>query len=138
MYYINQIPIAYLEIFVSPTNLDSLILRIEKDPNITYYAVNKQGDLKTNTQSDGPNAVTWGVFSGKEIIQPTVVEAISFMAWKTVDIVQAREPENLTPNHKIRLKAVQHFLQLRKKGYAKIKASEVVSDLMGKAGQKLL
>lgn len=40
--------------------------------------------------------------------------------------------ENLTPNHKIRLKAVQHFLQLRKKGYAKIKASEVVSDLMGK------
>jgi hypothetical protein len=40
--------------------------------------------------------------------------------------------ENLTPDHKIRLKAVQHFLQLRKKGYAKIKAGEVVSDLMGK------
>jgi len=26
--------------------------------------------------------VTWGVFPGKEIIQPTIVEAISFMAWK--------------------------------------------------------
>ena len=25
--------------------------------------------MKTNTQSDGPNAVTWGVFPGKEIIQ---------------------------------------------------------------------
>ncbi|CAG8713325.1 24289_t:CDS:2 [Dentiscutata erythropus] len=30
----------------------------------------------------GPNAVTWGVFPGKEIIQPTIVEAVSFMAWK--------------------------------------------------------
>lgn len=44
--------------------------------------INKNGDLRTNTHSDGPNAVTWGVFPGKEIIQPTIVEAISFMAWK--------------------------------------------------------
>ncbi|RGB26657.1 methylenetetrahydrofolate reductase-domain-containing protein [Rhizophagus diaphanus] len=73
---------AYLEVFISPTQLDALIARIERDTNITYYAVNKQGDLKTNTQSDGPNAVTWGVFPGKEIIQPTVVEAVSFTAWK--------------------------------------------------------
>lgn len=73
---------AYLEVFISPTQLDALISRIERDSNITYYAVNKQGDLKTNTQSDGPNAVTWGVFPGKEIIQPTIVEAVSFMAWK--------------------------------------------------------
>ncbi|CAB4376770.1 methylenetetrahydrofolate reduct [Rhizophagus irregularis] len=73
---------AYLEVFISPTQLDALIARIERDTNITYYAVNKQGDLKTNTQSDGPNAVTWGVFPGKEIIQPTIVEAVSFTAWK--------------------------------------------------------
>ena len=26
--------------------------------------------------------MTWGVFPGKEIVQPTIVEAISFMAWK--------------------------------------------------------
>ena len=49
---------------------------------MTYYVINKQGDLRTNTHSDGPNAVTWGVFPNKEIIQPTIVEAISFMAWK--------------------------------------------------------
>ncbi|RHZ57906.1 hypothetical protein Glove_382g40 [Diversispora epigaea] len=73
---------SYLEIFVSPDKLDTLIPRIARDPLITFYAVNKQGDLKTNTQSEGPNAVTWGVFPGKEIIQPTIVEAVSFMAWK--------------------------------------------------------
>ncbi|BEI85449.1 hypothetical protein CcaverHIS002_0508500 [Cutaneotrichosporon cavernicola] len=73
---------AYLEFFVKPELLSSLIRRIEKDTRITYYAVNKQGDLRTNTHSEGPNAVTWGVFPGKEIIQPTIVEAVSFIAWK--------------------------------------------------------
>lgn len=29
-----------------------------------------------------PNAVTWGVFPGREIIQPTVVDPVSFRAWK--------------------------------------------------------
>ena len=73
---------AYLEFFASPKLLDALIPHIECDPGITYYVINKRGDLRTNTTSDGPNAVTWGVFPGKEVIQPTIVEAISFMAWK--------------------------------------------------------
>ena len=59
-----------------------LISYIERDIHITYHVINNRGDLRTNTHSDGPNAVTWGVFPGKEIVQPTIVEAISFMAWK--------------------------------------------------------
>ncbi|KAF6761644.1 methylenetetrahydrofolate reductase [Ephemerocybe angulata] len=73
---------AYLEFFVHPELLQLLLKQIERDNNITYYVINKRGDLQTNTHSEGPNAVTWGVFPGKEIIQPTIVEAISFMAWK--------------------------------------------------------
>ncbi|KAI9365312.1 methylenetetrahydrofolate reductase-domain-containing protein [Pilaira anomala] len=73
---------AYLEFFVSPEKLNELIEKISRDPQVTYYAVNKQGDLRTNTQSDEPNAVTWGVFPGKEIVQPTIVEAVAFLAWK--------------------------------------------------------
>lgn len=73
---------AYLEFFASPELLEALIPHIERDPGITYYVINKRGDLRTNTTSEGPNAVTWGVFPGKEVIQPTIVEAISFMAWK--------------------------------------------------------
>lgn len=73
---------AYLEFFVSPQLLDLLLPHINRDPNMTYHVINKRGDLRTNTHSDGPNAVTWGVFPGKEIIQPTIVEAISFLAWK--------------------------------------------------------
>lgn len=73
---------AYLEFFVSPELLAVLIPHLERDSSITYHVINKLGDLRTNTTSEGPNAVTWGVFPGKEIVQPTVVEAISFMAWK--------------------------------------------------------
>ena len=50
-------------------------------PSITYHAVNKQGDFQSNT-APGPNAVTWGVFPGAEVIQPTVVDSTAFQAWK--------------------------------------------------------
>ena len=84
---------AYLEFFTSPELLDTLISHIERDPGIIYYVINKRGDLRTNTTSDGPNAVTWGVFPGKEVVQPTIVEAISFMAWKVLSSpTSATEP----------------------------------------------
>ncbi|OBZ91031.1 Methylenetetrahydrofolate reductase 1 [Choanephora cucurbitarum] len=73
---------AYLEFFISPKKLDELLEKVGKDNQVTYYAINKQGDLRTNTQSDEPNAVTWGVFPGKEVVQPTIVEAVAFTAWK--------------------------------------------------------
>lgn len=73
---------AYLEFFVPPYLLDEMISRLDDFPNLTYYAVTKNGELKSNAPSDGPNAVTWGVFPGKEIVQPTIVESISFLAWR--------------------------------------------------------
>jgi len=36
----------------------------------------------TNCDQNEPIAVTWGVFPGKEIIQPTVVDPIAFTVWK--------------------------------------------------------
>lgn len=73
---------AYLELLVHPDLITTLTDRIEKNPDLTYYSVRKDGNLRTNAPSDGPNAVTWGVFPGKEIVQPTIVETISFLAWK--------------------------------------------------------
>ncbi|KAK1759326.1 methylenetetrahydrofolate reductase-domain-containing protein [Echria macrotheca] len=73
---------AYLELLVSPDIFPELLRRVHDHPDLTYYAVTKSGDLQTNALGDGPNAVTWGVFPGKEIVQPTIVESISFLAWK--------------------------------------------------------
>jgi methylenetetrahydrofolate reductase (NADPH) len=73
---------AYLELLIHPDVYPELVARIEKQPDLTYYAVTKNGTVETNAPGDGPNAVTWGVFPGKEIVQPTIVETISFLAWK--------------------------------------------------------
>ncbi|KAF9110296.1 hypothetical protein BGX27_006554 [Mortierella sp. AM989] len=43
------------------------------------------------------NALTWGVFPGKEIIQPTVIEKVSFLAWRDEAFEIWREWENLYP-----------------------------------------
>lgn len=73
---------AYLEVLVAPELFEKIISRIHDHPDISYYAVSKSGELRTNAPSEGPNAVTWGVFPGKEIVQPTIVESISFLAWR--------------------------------------------------------
>jgi len=54
----------------------------ESVKTITYTAVDVRGNTYTNCARRGVNAVTWGVFPGKEVLQPTVVDYESFLAWK--------------------------------------------------------
>lgn len=81
----------YLEFFCHKNCLEKILDRIDKFNGdtkdngagvITYYFVNKDGELVTNTREGDINAVTWGVFPGEEIVQPTIVEKTSFLAWK--------------------------------------------------------
>ena len=52
-------------------------------PFVNYHIVNHDGTKDvTNCDPSHPIAVTWGVFPGKEIVQPTVVDSISFNIWK--------------------------------------------------------
>ncbi|KAI1618769.1 methylenetetrahydrofolate reductase [Exophiala viscosa] len=73
---------AYLELLIFPSIIDTVIERLNADKNLTYYAVNKKGKLLTNAKDEGPNAVTWGIFPNREVVQPTIVETVSFLAWK--------------------------------------------------------
>jgi methylenetetrahydrofolate reductase (NADPH) len=75
---------AYLEFFCSRPLLDRLTETAKQWPSLTYTAVNVKGDVVTNLNVEDKtvNAVTWGVFPNKEIIQPTIVDVDSFMAWK--------------------------------------------------------
>lgn len=72
---------AYIEFFVSPENLKLLLNELKHHPSLTYHAINAKGDSCSNSFHN-VNAVTWGVFPGKEIVQPTVVECDSFSVWK--------------------------------------------------------
>merc|ERR1719359_2135792 len=74
---------AYVEFFCSPTTLKKLKEHFSKKKDVEWMAISKNGDSQTLLNSSGPvTAVTWGVFPGREIQQPTVVDAASFRAWK--------------------------------------------------------
>ena len=74
---------AYLEFFVSEKGLLSLKKTIdEKYPSLSYFAVNVKGHVVKRQENPQATAVTWGVFPNREIIQPTIVDPVSFLAWK--------------------------------------------------------
>eukprot|EP00834_Sanchytrium_tribonematis_P006513 NODE_487_length_6903_cov_0.412111.p1 type:complete len:595 gc:universal NODE_487_length_6903_cov_0.412111:3162-1378(-) len=72
---------AYVECFVHNSQLD-LVKSFNSD-QITYYLINKQGDISTNHADDEPIALTWGVFPGKEVMQPTIMQKEALIAWKS-------------------------------------------------------
>ena len=73
---------TYLEFFTSKDNLDRLIKILDTLNDISYQAVNVNGDIISNLSEENVNAVTWGVFPGQEILQPTIVDTRSFLIWK--------------------------------------------------------
>ncbi|OJJ46762.1 hypothetical protein ASPZODRAFT_66358 [Penicilliopsis zonata CBS 506.65] len=95
---------AYLELLVPADLVDELIARMDRNDDLTYHCIRRDGELRTNTR-DSPNALTWGIFAGREIIQPTIVETVSFLAWKDEafrlgeDWAKCHEPS--TPTRKL-------------------------------------
>jgi len=74
---------AYLEFFCAPHWVEKLAQVAHQFPSINFQALNYKGDMKTNYKNGRTvTAVTWGVFPGKEIIQPTVVDTEAFSSWK--------------------------------------------------------
>ncbi|XP_007652545.1 methylenetetrahydrofolate reductase isoform X4 [Cricetulus griseus] len=74
---------AYLEFFTSREIVEALLQVLKKyELRVNFHIVDVQGKNITNAPELQPNAVTWGIFPGREIIQPTVVDPISFMFWK--------------------------------------------------------
>lgn len=62
--------------------IEDLCTHLDNYATISYQAVNKDGKKLQNVKDGEVNAVTWGIFPGREVIQPTVVDADAFMIWK--------------------------------------------------------
>lgn len=75
---------AYFEFFCSANNVAKIQKMADEFPGLTYTAVNFKGEKITNLKlgEKTVNAVTWGVFPNREIVQPTVVDVDSFLVWK--------------------------------------------------------
>ena len=67
--------------------------------------------MRTNTTSESPNAVTWGVFPHCEIIQPTIVESISFLAWKDEAYQLGKEGAKIYPAESKSRKVINETLE---------------------------
>jgi len=53
------------------------------DTNNFYFLL--QGDENsTNCDCNEANVVTWGIFTGTMVIQPTVVDPVAFHYWKVL------------------------------------------------------
>ena len=78
--------------------LHALLTSEEYQDELTFFAGNAAGDFLSSDQApasaskttaktfpsveaESVNPVTWGTFAGKEIITPTIIEAVSFKAW---------------------------------------------------------
>jgi len=74
---------AYLEFFTSEENVLALIQIIGRFSSINFQVVNKSGRINyTNIKNRKSIAVTWGVFPGQEILQPTIVDPVAFNVWR--------------------------------------------------------
>ncbi|KAL7274365.1 methylenetetrahydrofolate reductase 1 [Rhizina undulata] len=74
---------AFVEFFCSGAEWDKLEEKLKGLEDVSYYAANRSGDYCSNSPAgETLNAVTWGVFTGKEIVSPTIIEEVSFKAWK--------------------------------------------------------
>lgn len=89
---------AFVELFVSDADKQRLVARIAGDPRVTYFAGRADpASFETNVPDGGVNTVTWGVFPGHEVAQPTIIEELSFRAWRDEAFAIWREWELLYP-----------------------------------------
>ncbi|KAI1197296.1 methylenetetrahydrofolate reductase 2 [Nemania serpens] len=95
---------AFVEFFISAAawrTLHEKLTSSDVSGMVTWYATNATGDFASSDLSSeaaasgaaetsdddyaegesSTNAVTWGVFPGKEIVTPTIIEEVSFRAW---------------------------------------------------------
>ena len=72
---------AYAEFFCSPATWALLEEHLSKTPTVELMGVTRKGELKASHDTQ-VTAVTWGVFPGQEIQQPTVVDSQAFLAWR--------------------------------------------------------
>ncbi|KAF2232374.1 methylenetetrahydrofolate reduct [Viridothelium virens] len=71
----------FVEFFLGRKDWEGLRRKLEgREEEVTFFAGNAAGDFEAS-DAKSVNPVTWGSFSGKEIITPTIIEAVSFRAW---------------------------------------------------------
>jgi hypothetical protein len=70
---------GYVEFFCSPDIFKHFMVKVQSLETVSYMAANKAGDFFSDAETTA--AVAWGVFAGREIVQPLIVAPGAFKAW---------------------------------------------------------
>jgi hypothetical protein len=86
---------AFVELFLDADELDVFEERAKEEERarkergegdegaVKWFAGRRESEeIRTNMGKGDVNAVTWGVFGGREIVTTTMIEEMSFKAWK--------------------------------------------------------
>ncbi|OCK79533.1 methylenetetrahydrofolate reductase-like protein [Lepidopterella palustris CBS 459.81] len=87
----------FVELFIPSADWTKLQQRLDQDDQVTYFAGNNAGHFSASNE-ESVNPVTWGTFAGKEIITPTIIEAVSFRAWLEEAFSIWREWQRIYPS----------------------------------------
>lgn len=90
---------SFVELFVSQKDKDSIRTKIEQKGKglISFWAGDRKGNFESNIPETSIVSMTWGLFPGKEIAQPTIIDAESFKAWRDESFAIWSEWELLFP-----------------------------------------
>jgi len=98
---------AYIEFFTSPEHTEKLVELLPKYKSLSLQAVNKAGEHLGNVGISDVSAVTWGIWPGSQIKQPTIVDPAVFIeAWKDEAFILwtaqwADLYDHASPSHKL-------------------------------------
>lgn len=92
--YVFQKP--FVEFFIPSHAFAALKPRLDAHDQITYFAANAAADFEASDEL-AVNPVTWGTFAGKEIVTPTIIEAVSFRSWSEEAFSIWREWQRVYP-----------------------------------------
>lgn len=106
--YVFQKP--FVEFFIPATQFFELKKKLDEHEQVTYFAGNDQGDFEASNE-DGVNPVTWGTFAGKEIVTPTIIEAVSFKSWLEEAFSIWREWQRIYPTKSASSKLLRDLRQ---------------------------
>lgn len=102
---------SFVEFFVTQEEKEALVRAVEANPTpVSYFAGTSDPEcFETNVEPNGLNAVTWGVFPGREVAQSTIIEEQSFRAWCEEAFAIWREWELLFPARSATRKFLRHI-----------------------------
>ncbi|ODV94260.1 hypothetical protein PACTADRAFT_45076 [Pachysolen tannophilus NRRL Y-2460] len=103
---------AFVELFISKDYFQNVLKpKLDGNKNVSYFYADSKNNFKSSLESSSKNAVTWGVFPDREIVQTTIIEDESFKAWNEEAFKIWTEWQRLYPKQSASYKLIGDIIE---------------------------